>query len=152
LQRVFAVDDHTGDSVDLPDAEVPAYGKAIQQAWDAGSAQARPLREQERALMKSGDMLALYRFVNRPDVQRTFIASDFAAALRDRSPQHYGQLYVAGWETRNLRMVANIRAAFRERPGVRVLSIVGASHKPWFDNLLGQMQGVEIVDAEQVLK
>ncbi|GAB3355760.1 hypothetical protein [Lysobacter tyrosinilyticus] len=40
--------------------------------------------------------------------------------------KNYGQLYVAGGETRNLRLVANIRAAFRERPGARVLSIVGS--------------------------
>lgn len=49
-------------------------------------------------------------------------------------------------------MVANIQQTFRERPGVRVLSVVGASHKPWFDQWLGQMQGVDIVDAEQALR
>jgi putative endopeptidase len=49
-------------------------------------------------------------------------------------------------------VIDNVRAAFRERPGARVLSIVGASHKPWFDSLLGQMQGVEIVDAGKVLQ
>jgi hypothetical protein len=32
-----------------------------------------------------------------------------------------------------------------------VLCIVGASHKPWFDGLLGQMQGVDVVDVEKVL-
>ena len=37
-------------------------------------------------------------------------------------------------------------------PGRRVLNIVGASHKPWFDALLGMTQGVEMVDAEQVLR
>jgi hypothetical protein len=77
---------------------------------------------------------------------------DFGAALREPSPQHYGRLYVAGWETRNLRMVANVRAAFGEHPGAHVLAIVGASHKPWFDKFLGQMQGVDIVDAERVLR
>jgi hypothetical protein len=49
-------------------------------------------------------------------------------------------------------MVANIRAAFRDKPGARVLSIVGASHKPWFDSLLGQLQGVDVVDVEDVLQ
>jgi hypothetical protein len=49
-------------------------------------------------------------------------------------------------------MVANIRETFRERPGARVLAIVGASHKPWFDSWLGQLQGVDIVDVEKVLK
>ena len=52
----------------------------------------------------------------------------------------------------SLAIAANVHAAFRERPGARVLSIVGSSHKPWFDGLLGQMQGVDVVDAEQVLK
>lgn len=97
-------------------------------------------------------MLALYRYINHPDVLQVQVDSDFGAALRDRSPQHYGKMYVAGWETRNLRMVANVLATFRQRPGARVLCIVGSSHKPWFDSLLGQMQGVEIVNAERVLK
>jgi hypothetical protein len=45
-------------------------------------------------------------------------------------------------------MAANIHAAFRESPGARVLSIVGSSHKPWLDSLLGQMQGVKVLDAD----
>ncbi|TAH42145.1 MAG: hypothetical protein EYC71_11235, partial [Gammaproteobacteria bacterium] len=72
-------------------------------------------------------------------------------AMGDPSPQHYGQRYVAGWETRNLRMAANIRAAFRDRPGARVLVIVGNSHKPWLDHLLGLMQGIDLVDAQKIL-
>jgi Family of unknown function (DUF5694) len=150
LQRLFPIDDHTGDNADIADAA--AYGKAIQQAWDGATAKAQPMRDREAALWKSGDMLALYRFVNNPENLRVAIDSDFGAALRDKSPEHYGRIYVAGWETRNLRMVANVHAAFREHPGARVLSIVGSSHKPWFDSLLGQMQGLEVVDAEQVLK
>ncbi|ALN63555.1 hypothetical protein GLA29479_2689 [Lysobacter antibioticus] len=150
LQRLHATDDHTGDNVAI--ADEAAYGKAVQTAWEAAAAPMGQIHEREEALIKSGDMLALYRYVNRPDVLRTVVDGDFGSALRDTSPEHYGRLYVAGWETRNLRMVANIREAFRERPAARVLSIVGRTHKPWFDNLLGQMQGVEIVDAERVLK
>lgn len=60
--------------------------------------------------------------------------------------------YLPGWEIRNLRLVANVRETFRERPGARVLCIVGASHKPWFDNWLGQLQGVDIVNVAEVLK
>lgn len=150
LQRVFAIDDHTGDNITVPDAK--AYGEAIQKAWDAASAQAQPIRKRQEELSKGSEMLALYCLINDPNFLSTAIASDFGAALRDKSPQHFGQLYVAGWETRNLRMVANVRAAFRDQPGARVLSIVGSSHKPWFDDLLGQMQGVDVVDAEKVLQ
>jgi hypothetical protein len=149
LPRVFPIDDHTGDNIDVVDGQ--AFGEAIGRAWDSARATVEPRREHTQELFKRGDMLALYRYINRPDVLEVAIEGDFGAALRDRSPQHFGQLYVAGWETRNLRMVANVRAAFRERPGARVLAIVGSTHKPWFDSLLGQMQGVDIVDVEKVL-
>lgn len=150
LQRVYSVDDHTGDNTSVDDED--AFEHAIRQAWGTASKAALQARAREKALEKSGDMLALYRFVNQPEYQRLMIDADFGAALRDPSPQRFGRLYVAGWETRNLRMVANIRAAFAYQPGARVLSIVGSSHKPWFDRFLGQMQGVDIIDAETILK
>jgi hypothetical protein len=150
LQRVFAIDDHTGDNIAV--ADEAAYGKAIQAAWDGASAKTYSIRKRQDELWKSGDMLALYRYINSPVTLKITIENDFGAALREKSPRQYGRIYVAGWETRNLRMAANIHAAFRESPGTRVLSIVGSEHKPWLDKLLGQMQGVEIIDAEHVLK
>jgi hypothetical protein len=150
LERVHAVDDHTGDSVDLGDEA--AYERAIRAAWKSGETAAAPIRAKQAELEKAGDLIGLYRHVNDPRVLRIAIDSDFGAAMRDASPDHYGRRYVAGWEARNLRMVANVRAAFATRPGGRVLCIVGASHKPWFDALLGQMQGVRLVDAVQVLR
>ena len=152
LQRVHATDDHTGDNIDIPDAESAEFGKAVQAGWASGRAQGAAMHEREQALSDGGDMLALYRYINQPDTLRVVVDTDFGASMRSASPERYSQMYVAGWETRNLRMVANIRAAFREHPGARVLSIVGSSHKPWFDSLLGQMQGVDIVDVEQVLR
>jgi hypothetical protein len=150
LPRVYAVDDHTGDNVQVGD--VKAYGVAIQAAWNTASEKAKANRARQDELFNGENLLALYRFANRPDVLRTAIENDFGLALRDPSPQHYGRLYVAGWEARNLRMVANVRVAFGEKPGARVLAIVGSSHKPWFDSLLGQMQGVDIVDAAKKLE
>jgi len=150
LQRVYPVDDHTGDSVDVADAQ--AYGQAIMAAWASAKDAGKSVRERDDALRQGQDMLALYRYINRPDVLSVVTDGDIGAAMRSSSPQRLAQVYVAGWETRNLRMIGNIRASFRERPGARVLSIVGSQHKPWFDSLLGQMQGVEIVDVQQVLK
>lgn len=150
LQRIYNTDDHTGDNLQPDDVE--AYGAAIRKAWDGAAAGMKEYREQEDRLVKDGDMLALYRLVNSPELLRKAIAADFGAALREPSPQRYGRQYVGSWEARNLRMVASIRVAFRERPGARVLAIVGSSHKPWYDGLLSQMQGVDSVDALQVLK
>lgn len=151
LQRVYPVDDHTGDNSRVADAK--AFGQSVEQAWNAGkSEKLDAMDKQEKNLSQARDLLPLYRFINRPD--NLWLRADInaGATMRAASPQRYPQIWVSGWEIRNLRMVANIQQTFRERPGSRVLSIVGASHKPWFDSWLGQMQGVDIVDAEQVLK
>ncbi|WP_197065248.1 DUF5694 domain-containing protein [Massilia sp. 9096] len=97
------------------------------------------------------DLLPLYRALNDPARLAVRADGNVRSAMRGTSPQHYSQMWVAGWETRNLRIVANIRETFRERPGARVLSIIGATHKPCLDAWLGQLQGVDIVDAEAVL-
>ncbi|WP_221237378.1 DUF5694 domain-containing protein [Xanthomonas sp. 3058] len=149
LQRVYPADDHTGDNVDLGDPV--AYGKAIQAAWKNAAPRAQAMRQREDQLASEGKLLELYRAINLPASQQLAIAVDFRAALSENSPQHYGYRYVSGWEIRNLRMVSNVRASFADQPGARVLAVVGATHKPWFDNWLGQLQGVEIVDAAQVL-
>jgi hypothetical protein len=150
LQRVHAVDNHTGDNTDVPD--IKAFGEAIQAAWNSDRAALDAAEKADEALSKQRNLLPLYQRMNHPQNLQMLAESNISTAMRFPSAEHYPQIWVAGWETRNLRMVANIRAAFRERPGARVLSIVGASHKPWFDSWLGQLSGVDIVDAEQVLK
>ncbi|WP_211232085.1 DUF5694 domain-containing protein [Pseudoduganella violaceinigra] len=150
LQRVYAVDNHTGDRIDVPD--IKAFVKTIEAAWASGSQEAKEHQKREDDLSLAEDMLPLYRYVNSPESARIHAESNVLPMMRTKSPEGYPQIWVGGWEIRNLRMVANIRETFRERPGARVLTIVGASHKPWFDQWLGQLQGVEIVDAVQVLK
>ncbi|MGM9484856.1 DUF5694 domain-containing protein [Roseateles sp. NT4] len=150
LQRVYQVDNHTGDNPDVQDEET--FGKEISTAWKAGRAEMKELDEKRESLTNADDLLPLYRLINLPSYQRANVDLNVRSQLRAKSTVGYPQMWVAGWEIRNLRMVANIRESFRERPGARVLSIVGASHKPWFDSWLGQFQGVEIVDIEEVLK
>jgi hypothetical protein len=150
LQRVHAADNHTGDNIVVADEE--AFGREIKAAWAAGRAELNEREKRLQALKRGNDLLPLYRYVNDPGYLQALTDVNVRAALRAKAPMGYPQVWVAGWETRNLRMVANIREAFRERPGARVLTIVGASHKPWFDTWLGQMQGVDIVDAVAVLK
>lgn len=150
LQRLHAVDNHTGDNIGFTDRQ--AFGRAIEAAWNAGRAELNEREKQEQVLSQAPDLLPLYRYVNDPEHLRVLADVNARAALRAQSPEGYPQIWVAGWEIRNLRMVANIRETFRERPGARVLSIVGVSHKPWFDDWLGQLQGVEIVDVARVLE
>jgi hypothetical protein len=150
LQRVHAVDNHTGDRIDVPD--IKAFVRAIEAAWAEGGAALKAQDQRDNALSQGADLLPLYRLINDPAALQVRADANVGAAMRGKSPQGYPQIWVAGWEIRNLRMVANIRETFRERPGARVLTIVGATHKPWFDAWLGQLQGVDMVDAAAVLK
>lgn len=150
LQRVHAVDDHTGDNFKVVDEK--AFGEAVSAAWEAGKPRWSQVLARREALSKGQDMLALYRHHNSAETLEAAADLNVRAALQAPSSQGYPQEWVAGWEIRNLRMVANIHQTFRQRPGARVLSIVGSSHKPWLDAWLGQMQGVDIVDALKVLE
>ncbi len=150
LQRVFAVDNHTGDNISYEDRA--AFGRAMTAAWAAGSGELNAREAKEKVLLQAPDLLPMYRYLNDPQGLRALAEVNVGAALRAKSPEGYPQIWVAGWEIRNLRMVANIHETFRERPGARVLSIVGASHKPWFDQWLGQLPAVDIVDVAGVLK
>lgn len=150
LARVHPVDNHTGDLAEVPD--IKAFVREIEAAWAQAAPDWKAFEKRGAALEKSRDLLPLYRHLNTPESARLHAETNVVPAMRAKSAQGYPQIWVAGWEIRNLRMVANIRETFRERPGARVLTIVGASHKPWFDAWLGQLQGVDIVDAQAVLK
>jgi len=151
LQRVFAVDDHTADAVQAEAG--PGLEAFMTKFWSsARSAVVDEDRRRSAVLTSAADLLDYYRFINRPATQRGFIEADQLGAMQAAAPGNYGRAYFAWWEVRNLRMVANIRAAFGNRPGARVLNIVGASHKPYYDAYLAMMSDVRLVDAEAVLK
>jgi hypothetical protein len=151
LERVYLVDDHTSDGA-VPDEGQP-YADAIGAAWKVAPSMAVAHEQQmEARLQTPEDVLALYRFVNEPRTLNENIKADFGQALRELSPGRYGRQYVADWEVRNLRMVANIVAAFASHPGARVLNVVGSSHKAYYDAYLGMMHDVALVDAEAALK
>lgn len=95
--------------------------------------------------------MAIYRAYNARDVAMLAYRGDFGAALVEPSPQGFGRNYVGYWETRNLRMVANIRDVLGRAPGMRMLAIVGASHKGYYEAYLHLMHDVQLVDADDVL-
>lgn len=150
LPRVHAVDNHTGDNIDVPDTK--AFGRSIEAAWAADNTALKANEKRMDGLKEASDLLPLYRLINDPAVLAVDADANVLTAMRGKSPEHYPQMWVAGWEIRNLRMVANIRETFRERPGARVLTIVGSAHKSWFDAWLGQLQGVDIVNVAEVLQ
>ena len=151
LERVWSVDDQSfvGASIDEK-----AYGAAIARAWDnpATKARAAAATTLYAGIGQPDGLLNLYRALNSPALAAQAYQSDWGAALTEPSAQAYGRRYVGYWETRNLRMVANIREVLGRAPGTRLLAIVGASHKPYYEAYLHQMRDVKLADVEPVLR
>lgn len=152
LERVWSVDDQSTYTGELADRE--AYGAAVTASWDNPATQAQV--EEAETLTTNLDgpdgLLAMYRAYNAPTYAVVKYQSDFGAALAEPSPEAYGRRYVSYWETRNLRMVANIREVLGRDPGTRMLAIVGASHKGYYEAYLSQMRDVQLVDVLPVLE
>jgi hypothetical protein len=154
LERVYATDDHTADSAATDEADEKAYNEVIQRLWD-NPANAQRKKEDEALDANLGSnegLFALYRACNRPEQALLVYQSDFGAAMKDRSAQQYGRNYVGYWETRNLRMVSNIRDILGTTPGKRTLTIVGAAHKGYFEAYLNMMHDVKLIDIGTVLR
>ena len=123
-------------------------------AWDNPYTHERRAASQqlEARLAEPDGLLAMYRAYNDPSQALIIYRSDFGAALTEPSPQGFGRRYVGFWETRNLRMVANMRDVVGRYPGTRMLTIVGASHKPYYEAYLNMMHDVVLADPEAVLR
>ncbi|MXP24751.1 hypothetical protein GRI39_01655 [Altererythrobacter indicus] len=152
LERVWNVDDQSYYAGDMLDNE--AYGAALMKAWDNPATKARNAQSDalNANLGKADGLLDIYRAYNSPSYAIEAYHSDWGAALAEPSPEAFGRRYVAYWETRNLRMVANIREVLGRKPGTKLLAIVGASHKGYYEAYLNQMRDVKLVDVMQVLQ
>ena len=153
LERIYAVDDHTADSSALP---IPQddYNKTL--SGLAENPKAKRFYDDNKkkiAAIQSGSaLLAYYQYMNGPKSLQNSATFDFIAAAKDPSRPAYGRMYAAWWETRNLRMVANIRATSVRYPGARILNIVGASHKGYYDAYLNLMHDVKVIDVGPYLR
>lgn len=150
LERVVPMDDQAEN---LPVDDDKAYDDAVGKAWNnPACAKRKPIYDALDAGVGSPEgVMALYRGLNDPSTARMAFDCDFGAALEEPSPKGYGRVYVGYWETRNLRMAANIREAIGTHPGSRTLVIVGASHKWYLQAYLNQMHDVRVVDTGSLL-
>ena len=150
LERVYPTDDHLSDR--LQHEAPPGLGDALRQVW---SGPRPPLVQEAQALENSLDgpaaLMRYYRMLNRADVGEAFVRADMGTAYATPSEGNHGRRYVAWWEARNLRMVANIRQALGRQPGARGLVIVGSTHKPYFDAYLQLMHEVRLVPTSAVI-
>jgi len=149
LERLFYADDH--GSYFFADGEREAYGARVSELWPGEDDPCQAHFKSPETKLVGGDVLGAYREFNDMDYQRTQMSCDWKRTMNDAEPEAYGRQYTMGWQARNLRMTALIMTAATTEPGGRVLSIVGASHKPYFEAYLNQMHDVEIVNTDTVL-
>lgn len=151
LERVWSVDDHSSDRYP---ADIKGYARAIRQVWNNPAGERRRAAEAPvmAGLSQPEGLLNLYRHYNSAEAQQLAFESDFGAAQKDPSPEGFGRMYLTSWETRNLRMVANMRDIMGQRPGVKMLTLVGASHKGYYEAYLNQMHDVVLADSDEVLR
>lgn len=153
LQRVHLVDDQTALAIWTRAGS--KMDEAMQAHWAGAQANITPpIMAYDRAranLRTGGDVLAFFKLLNAEDTQLAFVELDFKRALGTDSPGYYGQQYYSFNDVRNWRMVANILDVSANQPGARVLNIVGASHKPYYEQYLNMVPYVDLVDVQAIL-
>ncbi|WP_115365662.1 DUF5694 domain-containing protein [Alteripontixanthobacter maritimus] len=149
LEQVFTADDHSSDRVLAP------YGDALWARmgaiWATNDPASKEGYVQSGKDIAAGNIFAAYRFYNSPETQRAAIDNDFRKAMNDSEGTQYGRAYNSWYQVRNLRMVSHIVAAGATKPGGRVLSVVGASHKPYFESYLDLMHDIELISTDTIL-
>jgi hypothetical protein len=153
LDRIYPVDDHTADTAPSNAEDEKEAEKAIMQAWNNKiGTKRRAIEDALKTKMNSAEgVLEMYRAYNHGSMYPLIFGSDFGAAMNETSVKHYGRQYLAYWETRNLRMVSNIRDVMGIAPGKRTLAIVGVSHKPYYESYLDMMHDVKVHYGQAVL-
>jgi len=149
-ERVYPAEDHTTDIIFAHDGEV--FWDRLGEIWSSGGEEGAEYRNTIGNLFQEKRIIEAYRELNSIKAQKMVIKTDFQRAMNDEQGVKFGQKYVAWWQARNLKMVSMIVATSAEKPGAKILSIVGASHKPYFESYLDVMHDVELVDALEILK
>jgi hypothetical protein len=150
LEQVHYADDH--GSYYESDGEREAYGARLNELWSKDNETCLARSELSNEKLTGGDILEGYRFMNTPDYGLKQMDCDWKRTMNDDAPEQYGRKYTLGWQARNLRMVSMIVTAATHKPGGKVVSIVGASHKPYFEAYLDQMHDIEVVSTDEILK
>jgi hypothetical protein len=152
-EQVYPVDDHTGDAA-IGQMDEKVFGPEIRQIWDNQWAIKRSalLDQQQQHFVQNpkADVLEWYRQMNTAEEARRAVAGDFGAAAGAQVAGNTGRKYLAYWETRNMRMVANIREAIGADS--KVLAIVGSAHKAYYERYLSVSSDLSIVDIRSLLK
>ncbi|WP_300528388.1 DUF5694 domain-containing protein [Maricaulis sp.] len=148
--RLHAMDDRIANRVYARSR--PGGGAVMQSIWAENIDGFDEATAEAEALLGSPEgVLAYYRAVNASDYHRRLVANDFGPAATTTENDNISRHYLAWWQSRGLRMAANIVDAASVTPGARILVIVGYSHKAYVEAYLDPMHDFQIIPLDSVL-
>ncbi|WP_300526981.1 DUF5694 domain-containing protein [Maricaulis sp.] len=150
--RIFAFDSHSDKRAFLGGYEAFAASFQASEVMTqvmSGDAMAE-LQSATASVASAEDLLAALRHMNSAPYAELDMGVHWVSFAR-ADMDGIGRARLAYWEARNLRMAAHAREIMAQRPGGRVLIIVGAAHKPFLDDALSRSMDVEIVDTLNLL-
>ena len=152
LQRLHSIDSQYDGvrTLSAPEASLetlfsdPMRGELRDREW---AARADSLKD---AAFAAGDLLPLYRWINGQEYQRGDL-TQWNWLFEGRHPDGLDRFRYAMWELRNIRQATQIMDVAASGRPERVLVVVGSSHKPHLDRLLGvqlSVRTVQLADLE----
>lgn len=148
LVTLESIDDHLDKDqyMALMPKLVPSFKKSIYIDVVKNSDYVKKPMQLTQQAVETGNWLALYEWINNESYQAQVLDIEWRAFVDKDLEIVPAIARVALWEVRNLNMLSHIMRVVSKHSGDRVLVIVGASHKPFLDEYLSKMIGVEVVD------
>ncbi len=145
---IHAMDDHLDKDDYL--AMIGRLGEELAESQVLDSVMSHPhfaeIKTRLTDAVAAGNLLPFYEWVNSEAYGTLDAQLQWGCWFDMKLGSRLDRTRVALWEVRNLNMVSHIRRLTGEDPGGRVLVIVGAGHKPFFDDYLARMSDLKLVE------
>lgn len=153
-QRIFSIDDHYDHLMLLPISDTllselqkhPLFQEVVRSRLYANSDSLLRLTN------NMGNLLPYYLYLNSSDYMSTDIKTQWGLFLRTRLQSGFDRYRFTLWEIRNMNIASNILKAAPLVSHSRVLVIIGAAHKPFLDEYLGQMPDVQLLQLRDIVR
>jgi len=152
VNRLYPIDDHLDKDI-YPEVieDLMPFFKESTSISDLRKSEyvTKPMKLQKQAV-KTGNWLALYSWINSEAYKAQVINDEWRLFVDEDFPVKSSLARLALWEVRNLNMVSNIMRVVAKNIGGKIVIVVGANHKVFFEDYLSRMIGVNLVQFNDI--
>jgi hypothetical protein len=153
-QRILAIDDHYDDQMLLPISDSlsselqrhPLFREVVGSRLYVSSDSSLRLANNRH------NLLPYYLYLNSSDYMSKDMKTQWGLFLRTHLQSGFDRYRFSLWEIRNLKIACNILNATFTASRSRVLVVIGAAHKPFLDEYLGQMPDVQLLQLRDIVR